>query len=138
MLSPVDLVASATRSSFQRDKEERAVEAIEPASLSGVWAKARSSSDAFASSTTPARPMYSAIAVRLRRANTERISPPRSRAHTARPAIRLEAARYQCAEEPCLPEAVKWSASSAAAPQESTASIGFHVAARRPSLAIQA
>src|SRR2546427_10608689 len=101
MPSPVDLVASETRSSFHRDKEERAVEAIEPASLSGVWAKARSSSDAFESSTTPARPTYSATAVRFRRANTARISPPRSRSQTARPAIRLEAARYQCADQPC-------------------------------------
>src|SRR5207244_10621050 len=100
MPSPVDLVAPATRSSFHRDKEERAVEAIEPASLSGVCANASRSSDAFGSSTTPARPTYSAIAVRFRRAKTERISPPRSRSQTARPAIRLEAARYQCAEEP--------------------------------------
>ena len=91
-----DLVAAATRSSVHSESEERAVEAIEPASLPGVRAKATSSSAALASSTTLESPRYSAGGVvRLRRASTERMSPPRSLSQTASPVIRLEAARYQ-------------------------------------------
>src|SRR5207302_1569682 len=59
------LVASVIRSSFQSDKAERAVEAIEPASRSGVKAKATRRSEAFASSTTFAKPRYSDTAVRV-------------------------------------------------------------------------
>ncbi len=39
-------MAAATRSSVQSESDDRAVEAIEPASLSEVSAKASSSSDA--------------------------------------------------------------------------------------------
>ena len=86
-------------------------------------AKAIKSSEAVVSSTTPASPMYSELAVRLRRINSERMSPPRSRSQTASPVIRLEAARYQWVDVPRLPSAVKWSASSEADAQSSTASM---------------
>ena len=132
------LVASATRLSFQSDSAERAVEAIEPASRSGVSANATRRSEALGSSTTLARPMYSDGSVRFSRVSSVPISPPRSRSHTASPVRRLDAARYQCDESPRLPGAVKWSASSAAVPHESTASSGFHVAGSRPSSRIQA
>src|SRR5712692_7806066 len=125
--SGADRVAAATLSSVQSESEDRAVEAMEPASLSGVRAYASSSSAAVLSLTVRARPTYSEGAVRLRRASTERMSPPRSRSQITSPLIKLEAARYQCALCPRLPSAVKWSASSAAAPDDEAASSGFQV-----------
>src|SRR6266511_4699348 len=107
MASSVDAVAAATRSSVQSDNEDRAVDATEPASLSGVLAWASSMSEAVLSSTTPARPTYSGSGVRLRRVRSDRMSPQRSRSQTVSAAIRLAAARYQWAEWPRLPLAVK-------------------------------
>src|SRR6266851_8652542 len=64
------------------------------------------------------------------------MSPPRSLAKTASAVIRLEAERYQCAAEPRLPAAVKWSASSAAEPQSLIDATGFQVVAWMPRLSI--
>src|SRR5260370_11157466 len=68
--------------------------------------------------------------------STVPMSPPRSLAKTVRAVIRLEADRYQCAAEPRLPAAVKWSASSAAEPQSLIDATGFHAVAWRPRLSI--
>ena len=65
------------------------------------------------------------------------MSPPRSLAKTHSAVIRLDAERYQCEALLRLPLAVKWSASSAAEPQSLIDAIGFQVAARYPSAAIQ-
>src|SRR5436189_30017 len=80
----LDAVASGIRGSSQRPRQVRAVEAIEPASTSGVRAKPTSKSAALSSSVTAASCAYSPVAVRLSRASSVAMSPPRSCSTTAR------------------------------------------------------